>query len=245
VQNYKNIQLIPIFVAINEYWMEKKYYAIIVAGGSGSRMGGEIAKQFINLGGKPVIVHTIERFLSVSKPLDIILVLPSDYKEYWKTYCFENNFNFRHTLVSGGITRFHSVKSALRYVKRGGIVAVHDGVRPFISPQYIEELYEIADSEGAVVPVISPSDSLRVKNPDGSTSVTNRDNYFLVQTPQVFRSDTLLDAYNQAFSTSFTDDASVVEGAGAKIHLAKGKVTNIKLTQPEDLILAEAILSVF
>ena len=225
--------------------MGKKYYAIIVAGGSGSRMGGDIAKQFITLGGKPVIVHTLERFLSVSLPLEIILVLPADYKEYWKDYCFQNNLTFRHTLVTGGITRFHSVKSALKYVKRDGIVAVHDGVRPFISPGYIEELYKIADSKGAVVPVIVPADSMRVKNRDGSTTVVDRDDYYLVQTPQVFGSDTLIDAYNQAYSTSFTDDASVVEGMGVTIHTVAGKPTNIKLTKPEDLLLARAILSVF
>jgi len=225
--------------------MEKKYYAIIVAGGSGSRMGGDIAKQFMSLGDKPVIVTTIERFLSLSFPLEIIVVLPSNYKEYWKSYCFENRFNFRHTLVSGGLTRFHSVKNALKYVGRGGLVAIHDGVRPFVTKEYIEELYAIADEKGAVIPVISPIDSMRVKREDGTTEVTDRHRYLMVQTPQVFSTDLILDAYKQAYSPAFTDDATVVESMGAKIHLVQGKAVNIKLTRPEDMLLAKAILSVF
>lgn len=225
--------------------MGKKYYAIIVAGGSGVRMGGDVAKQFLELGGRPVIATTVTRFLSLSYPVEIILVLPSQYKEFWKSYCFEHNLNFRHTLVSGGLTRFHSVKNALKYVERGGLVAVHDGVRPFITGEFIEELYEMAHREGAVIPVLAPSESMRVVNEDGSTSVTDRDRYLLVQTPQVFSSDILLDAYKQAYSPQFTDDASVVEGIGIKIHLADGKVTNIKLTRPEDMLLARAIINVF
>lgn len=225
--------------------MEKKYYAIIVAGGSGVRMGGDVAKQFLELGGKPVIATTVGRFLSLSFPVEIILVLPEQYKEHWKSYCFENNLNFRHTLVSGGLTRFHSVKNALKYVERGGLVAVHDGVRPFVSREFIEELYEIAGREGAVIPVIAPPESMRMVNEDGSTSITDRERYLLVQTPQVFLSDTVLDAYKQAYSPQFTDDASVVEGIGIKIHLADGKVTNIKLTRPEDMLLARAIINVF
>jgi len=225
--------------------MEKKHYAIIVAGGSGVRMGGDVAKQFLELGGKPVIATTVGRFFSLSFPVEIILVLPDKYKEYWKSYCFEHNLNFRHTLVSGGLTRFHSVKNALKYVEKGGLVAVHDGVRPFISKEFIEELYEIADREGAVIPVVPPSESMRIVNEDGSTTVTDRERFLLVQTPQVFSTDILLNAYNQAYNPQFTDDASVVESSGIKIHLAKGKVTNIKLTRPEDMLLAKAILNVF
>ncbi len=225
--------------------MEKKYYAIIVAGGSGVRMGGNVAKQFLELGGRPVIATTVGRFLSLSFPVEIILVLPAEYKDYWKNYCFENSLNFRHTLVSGGLTRFHSVKNALKHVERGGLVAVHDGVRPFINREFIEELYEAAGREGAVIPVLAPSDSMRVIDKNGVSTVTERDKYLLVQTPQVFLSDTLLDAYGQAYSPAFTDDASVVESMGVKIHLAQGKVTNIKLTKPEDMLLAKAILNVF
>lgn len=225
--------------------MINRRYAIIVAGGTGSRMGGSIAKQFMELEGKPIIVHTIERFLELSKISEIILVLPADYKQEWKDYCFENKFTFRHTLVSGGITRFHSVKNAIKYIEKGGVVAIHDGVRPFVATSFIEELYTIAGKEGAVVPVVAPSDSMRIVEESGSSYITNRDNYVMVQTPQVFRTDILLEAYEQAYSPTFTDDASVVESMGVKIYLAQGKATNIKITKPEDLVLAKALISVF
>ena len=225
--------------------MEKKIYAIIVAGGTGSRMGGSIAKQFMELAGKPILVHTIERFLELSIVPEIILVLPIQSKQEWKDYCFENRFTFRHTLVSGGITRFHSVKNAMQHIERGGIVAVHDGVRPFLDSSFIEELYSIAAIEGAVVPVVAPSDSMRIKDANGDSHITDRDNYVMVQTPQVFRTDILLEAYEQAYSPIFTDDASVVESMGVKIYLAQGKSTNIKITKPEDLLLAKALLNVF
>lgn len=225
--------------------MEKKLYAIVVAGGTGSRMGGNIAKQFLEIGGKPVIVHTIEKFLQLNPQPQIILVLPAESKQQWKDYCFKSRFTFRHTLVSGGITRFHSVKNAMKYIKRGGIVAVHDGVRPFVESSFLEELYSLANREGAVIPVVAPSDSMRVKEVGGGSHITNRENYLMVQTPQVFQSDILIDAYQQAYSPTFTDDASVVEGMGVKIYLAQGKATNIKLTNPEDLVLAKALLSAF
>lgn len=221
-----------------------KHYAIIVAGGSGSRMGGDIAKQFILLGDKPVLVHTIEKFLSLSYPVEIILVLPSDYKDYWKDYCYENKLTFRHTLVSGGITRFHSVKNALTHVPQGALVAVHDGVRPFVTKEFIEQLFEMAEEKGAVIPVLEPSDSMRQVKGDLS-EVVKREEYRFVQTPQIFNSDLLLKAYSQAYSPVFTDDASVVEGMGVNIHLTQGKAVNIKITKPEDLLMAKAILSVF
>lgn len=220
-----------------------KHFAVIVAGGSGSRMGGDIAKQFLNLGDKPVLVHTIEKFLSLSFPVEIILVLPAAYKEYWKEYCFKNRLTFRHTLVSGGITRFHSVKNALKHVPEGALVAIHDGVRPFVTREFIEQLYELASESGAVIPVLEPTDSMRIMKEDSSV-IVKREEYRMVQTPQVFQSDLLLRAYEQAYSPVFTDDASVVEGMGVKIHLTQGKVLNIKITKPEDLLLAGAILSV-
>ncbi len=225
--------------------MDNKNYAIIVAGGSGARMGGDVAKQFMELGGKPVIATTVERFLSLSFPLNIILVLPSEYKEYWKNYCFESRLNFRHTLVSGGLTRFHSVKNALKHVKRGGVVAVHDGVRPFVTVEFIERLFSVARKSGAVIPVINPYDSIRMIGGNGDYHVADRSKILLVQTPQVFHSDILLDAYTQPYSPAFTDDASVVESTGIKIDHTEGMTTNIKLTKPADMLLAKAILSVF
>jgi len=225
--------------------MGKKRYAIIVAGGSGSRMGGNIAKQFIELGGKPVIVHTIERFLALDNLPEIILVLPEKSKQVWKDYCFENRFTFRHTLVSGGITRFHSVKNALKYVQKGGIVAVHDGVRPFVDTNFLKELYELADKKRAVIPVVNPSDSMRIKQEEGASIITSRDKYVMVQTPQLFHTEVLISAYEQAYSPTFTDDASVVEGLGIKIVLTEGRSTNIKITNPQDLLLAQALINLF
>ena len=226
-------------------------YAIIVAGGSGSRMGGNLPKQFMLLNGKPVVLHTIERFLSLSFPVEIILILPSAYREYWKDYCFENKVKFRHILVSGGITRFHSVKNALKHVPSGAVVAIHDGVRPFVSPEFLERLFALGQEKGAVIPMVGAVDSMRVKTtqkegekPDGEEYIpVERENYFLVQTPQVFQSEIILDAYKQAFVPSFTDDASVVEKMGCKIYVTDGNRHNIKLTHTEDMLLAEALMA--
>ncbi len=224
--------------------MGMKRYAIIVAGGSGSRMGGDVAKQFIELEGKPVIEHTLRRFLDMEKSPEIVLVLPSAYRDHWKEYCFRSGFMFRHILVSGGITRFHSVRNAVKYLERGGVVAVHDGVRPFVSSSFLEEMYSEGEDKGAVVPVVKPADSVRMyTNKElGESCPEDRDKFLLVQTPQVFHTDILIDGYGQAYDPSFTDDASVAAGVGAKIHLAQGKVTNIKLTNPDDMILAESLI---
>ncbi len=222
--------------------MDKKYFAIITAGGSGVRMGGNVAKQFLEIGGKPIIVHTINNFLSLSFPVEIILVLPGNFKDYWKKYCRDNDFVFKHTIVTGGITRFHSVKNALKYVTRGGIVAVHDGVRPFASTEFLEQMFKVADTWPAVIPVIRPADSLRKVSEDSSV-VVNREELVMIQTPQIFHSDILLDSYDTAYKAEFTDDASVVEFAGNKIHLVEGRKINFKITEPEDLIIAEGIIN--
>ena len=228
-------------------------YAIIVAGGSGSRMGSDVPKQFMLLNGKPIVLHTIERFLSLPFPVEIILILPTAYREYWKNYCFDNGVNFRHILVSGGITRFHSVKNALKYVPVGAVVAVHDGVRPFVSENFLERLFILGEEKGAVIPMVEAVDSMRFKSEqkgeysavDSEYIPVNRENYFFVQTPQVFQSDVLLDAYKQTFIPSFTDDASVVEKMGYKVSVTEGSRYNIKLTHTEDMLLAEAIMSLF
>lgn len=225
--------------------MGKKCYAVIVAGGTGNRMGGNIAKQFIELGGKPVILHAVEAFLSLSFPVEIILVLPSSYREYWKDLCAERHLTFSHILVSGGITRFHSVKNALKYVTKDAVVAIHDGVRPFISKDFLESLYKMAEEKDAVVPVVKGVDSMRMLIGEGKSELVDRDKYVMVQTPQVFKSDLILEAYKQAYTPLFTDDATVVENIGKSVFLTEGKVYNIKITKPEDLILAQAILTVF
>ena len=232
--------------------MEKQLYVIITAGGVGKRMGGNIAKQFLELDGKPILLRTIEMFKKVWNKAEIILVLPSEYKEYWKQYCLENNLWFKHTLVSGGITRFHSVRNALEYVPDGAIVAVHDGVRPFVPKSMLEELLscDISDNQVAgVIPVMPSIESMRKKKLDaeghfiGSETV-NRDEYVSVQTPQVFDSSKLKEAYKQAYSPAFTDDASVAESKGYKVLFCNGSRFNIKITTPEDLTLGELFLSV-
>jgi len=225
--------------------MNKTYYAVIVAGGMGTRMGSDVAKQFLTLGDKPVILHSVEAFLGLSYPVEIILVVPADYRQYWKDYCLENRITFSHILVSGGITRFHSVKNALKYVPKGALVAVHDGVRPFVSKDFLESLYGIAEEKGAVVPVVKVIDSMRKRVAEGRSVYVNREEFVMVQTPQVFYSDIILDAYNQAYSPDFTDDASVVESTGKEVFLTEGNSYNIKITRPEDLVLARAILNVF
>ena len=224
--------------------MQRKCYAVIVAGGSGSRMGGEIAKQFLMLGDKPILLHTIEAFLSLSFPVEIILVVPASLRDYWKNFYKEQRLSFKHTLVSGGITRFHSVKNAMKYVPEGALVAVHDGVRPFVSKDFLESLFAEAEEKRAVIPAVKVVDSLRYTDEEGSRPV-ERDKYVSIQTPQIFHSELLLDAYSQAYNPAFTDDASVVESGGTKIYLTEGRMVNIKITRPEDLTLAQAILISF
>ena len=228
-----------------------KTYVIITAGGVGKRMGGKTAKQFIELEGKPVLLRTIEMFRGLSPDINIILTLPQEYKEYWRNYCFENGLWFRHTIVSGGITRFHSVKNALEHVPEGAVVAVHDGVRPFVPHEMLVSLlgYNFAkEGVAGVIPVMPSIESMRIRTygedgmPNGSRTV-NRDEYMFVQTPQVFDSTILKDCYKKPYSPTFTDDASVVESSGYKVATAPGSRFNIKLTTPEDMVMAKIFLS--
>ncbi|MBO5406395.1 MAG: 2-C-methyl-D-erythritol 4-phosphate cytidylyltransferase [Bacteroidales bacterium] len=228
-----------------------KTYVIITAGGVGKRMGGKTAKQFIELEGKPVLLRTIEMFRGLSPDINIILTLPQEYKEYWRNYCFENGLWFRHTIVSGGITRFHSVKNALEHVPEGAVVAVHDGVRPFVPHEMLVSLlgYNFAkEGVAGVIPVMPSIESMRIRTygedgmPNGSRTV-NRDEYMFVQTPQVFDSTILKDCYKKPYSPTFTDDASVVESNGYKVATSPGSRFNIKLTTPEDLVMARIFLS--
>lgn len=217
-------------------------YAIIVAGGEGRRMGAPVPKQFLEIGGRPILRHTAERFLEYNPEINVIFVLPSDWKKYWTDYCGNNYFIERFTMSSGGITRFHSVKNALEKVPDNALVAVHDGVRPFVSKELIAKLFELADKEGAAVPAIPLTDSIREVSQEGGSRAADRERFVCVQTPQVFRSEILKAAYGLPFSRSFTDDASVVEARGGKISLCPGDRENIKVTTPFDLKVAEAIL---
>ena len=215
-----------------------KKHIIIVAGGKGLRMGGDIPKQFLPVGGKPVLMRTLEAFHAYDASMQLILVLPVSQQAYWKQLCAEYQFDLAHEIADGGETRFHSVKNGLSLVKEDGLVGVHDGVRPFVSQEVIARCYEEAVSLKAVIPVIGVVETVRHLTGEGSETVP-RDQYKLVQTPQVFEVALLRRAYEQTYTELFTDDASVVEALGEKVYLVEGNRENIKLTTPFDLKLAE------
>ncbi|MDR1436560.1 MAG: 2-C-methyl-D-erythritol 4-phosphate cytidylyltransferase [Candidatus Symbiothrix sp.] len=219
-----------------------KKQVIIVAGGHGVRMGSDIPKQFLLLNGKPLLMHTVEAFYYYDSEINIILVLPEDYFLLWKELREAYRFRIAHRIVSGGSTRFHSVQNALPFVEPDSIVAVHDGDRPLISREVIAKAYLAMENSKAACPVIPLTDSLRVKIKNGTRSV-NRNNYFLVQTPQIFHSKILLSAYLYPYQETFTDDISVVEfSRKCPVTMIEGSPENIKITTPVDLATAEAIL---
>lgn len=216
---------------------------IIVAGGKGLRMGEPIPKQFLPLAGKTILMLTIERFYSFDPNINIVVALPAEQREYWNKLCRECNFNIPHAIVDGGETRFHSVSNALDSITDpSGLTGVHDGVRPFVSLETIRKCYLAASKFGAAIPVTRPLDSLREVK-EGNSIARLRDNYRLVQTPQVFRTDLLKQAYRAKYKASFTDDASVVEDMAHKIELVEGNIENIKITTPFDLLLAQTLVS--
>lgn len=217
-------------------------YVIIVAGGKGLRMGTDIPKQFLPIGGKPVLMRTLERFREYSQALQIILVLPKDQQDYWKELCKEYNFNVEYLLADGGQTRFHSVQHGLAFIPDDaeGVVGVHDGVRPFPSIDVIKRCYETARETKAVVPVVPVVETIRKI---GITSHTvPRNDYRLVQTPQTFDIQLLKAANQQPYKDDFTDDASVVESYGQTITLVDGNRENIKITTPFDLKIASLLV---
>ncbi|MDE5760876.1 2-C-methyl-D-erythritol 4-phosphate cytidylyltransferase [Bacteroides sp.] len=216
-------------------------YALIVAGGKGLRMGGELPKQFLPIGGKPVLMRTLEAFYTCNPEIRIILVLPHDQQTYWRRLCEEHRFVLPHTVVDGGETRFHSVKNGLALVQTPALVAVHDGVRPFVSQEVIARCYELAAVKRAVIPVTDVVETVRHLTESGSETVS-RDAYKLVQTPQVFDAALLKEAYEQPYNHSFTDDASVVEALGVSVFLTPGNRENIKITTPFDLKVAAALI---
>ena len=219
-----------------------KKHIIIVAGGKGLRMGGEIPKQFLPICGKPVLMRTLEAFHAYDSAIHIVLVLPVSQQAYWKELCAEYHFALPHEVADGGETRFHSVMNGLAKVEGEGLVGVHDGVRPFVSQEVIARCYEEAAVKKAVIPVIGVVETVR-QLVDGESVTVPRDQYKLVQTPQVFDVALLCKAYHQEYTDMFTDDASVVETLGEKVHLVEGNRENIKLTTPFDLKLAELLCS--
>ena len=219
-------------------------YAIIVAGGKGLRMGSDIPKQFLPIGGRPVLMRTLERFREYSADLQIILVLPEAQQDYWQELCHRYDFQVAYQLANGGQTRFHSVQNGLALVPDDaeGVVGVHDGVRPFPSVEVIRNCYETARTAKAVIPVIPVVETVRHLEKEGSVTVPRGD-YRLVQTPQTFDIQLLKAANRQPYNDGFTDDASVVESYGHAITLVEGNRENIKITTPYDIVVAEAILT--
>ena len=221
---------------ISPPWGSRKGLAvIIVAGGKGLRMGGNIPKQFIVVDGKPILMHTIERFHNFDSTIQLVVVLPKDQHDYWNGLCQQYGFDIPITIADGCKERFHSVKNGLACVHpRCSLIGVHDGVRPYVATEVIQRCYEAAAANGAAIPVVDVFETLRHITPDGSHTVPRQD-YKLVQTPQVFQADLLRRAYEQQFTPSFTDDASVVEALGHTITLVEGNRENIKITTKEDL----------
>lgn len=213
-------------------------------------MGGEVPKQFLPIGGKPVLMRTMERFKEysdahrpASDPLQIILVLPKSQQDYWRQLCEEHHFSLKYLLADGGATRFHSVQSGLSLIPddETGIVGVHDGVRPFVSVDTIARLYDTARRERAVIPCLPMTDSLRRRSEDGRWHSAVREDYRTVQTPQVFDIQLLKEANRQPYDKSFTDDASVVAAIGHEPVMIEGNRENIKITTPMDMLIAEAV----
>ncbi|MDO6432039.1 2-C-methyl-D-erythritol 4-phosphate cytidylyltransferase [Flavitalea sp. BT771] len=218
-----------------------KKYAVIVAGGSGHRMGTQVPKQFLLLHGKPVLWYTLEVFLRAYEDLDIILVAPEEHMETARTVVYATMAPERVRIVEGGATRFQSVRNGLQPICEEAVIFVHDGVRCLLSTELVHSCYEQAVRLGSAIPVVDSKDSVRVVTGADSAAI-DRSRVKLVQTPQTFLSRILLPAYAQEYRESFTDEASVVEASGGKVHLVAGETNNIKITTPIDLVIAEKLL---
>ncbi|MDN3585346.1 2-C-methyl-D-erythritol 4-phosphate cytidylyltransferase [Pedobacter aquatilis] len=219
-----------------------KYYAVIVAGGAGNRMQTETPKQFLLLNNLPVLMHTIKAFALSDFQPKILVVLNQQQHSYWNKLCQEFNFNIPHDVIAGGSERFHSVKNAIDKISETSVISIHDAVRPIISKHLIDKGFKYALENGSAIAAVKPIDSIR-KQVGENTKAENRDDYFMVQTPQVFQSETIKKAYNLPFKNHFTDDASVVEESGIEVNLIEGERNNIKITYPADLDIAEWFLN--
>jgi 2-C-methyl-D-erythritol 4-phosphate cytidylyltransferase len=217
-------------------------YALIVAGGAGKRMGTDIPKQFLELAGKPVLMHSIERFRRFDNTIGIIVVIPENQFVLWENLREKHSFSVSHTLVKGGSSRFFSVKNGLQEVEDNAIVAIHDGVRPLVSTNTIIRCFRAAEEFGNGIPDINMSDSVRMITEKGNIPV-NRHSLRIIQTPQVFNARLIKKAYLRDFSPEITDDAMLLEKTGEMIHLVEGNRENIKITNPEDLVIAGALIN--
>lgn len=229
--------------------MNRRKYVIVMAAGSGTRMGADMPKQFIEIEGKSILQRTIEVFQEACPDVAVVTVLPEAHMKYWRKYCLDRNFICPQILVKGGITRFHSVRNALERIPDNAIVAVHDGVRPLVSPDLVRRMFEKSETVPALIPVVPCIDTMKVlENKDGELATVpgesvDRSRLFGAQTPQMFHSEIIKAAYSLAYDTSFTDDASVVDRYGKNLSYIMGERFNIKITTQEDLLLMRAILS--
>lgn len=218
---------------------------IIVAGGQGNRMASETPKQFLILAGKPILVHTINQFIKYDPSIQIILVLPESHIHLWEEIAMEYRVNHKIDVVSGGETRYESVQNGMNLVnteKEIAVIGIHDGVRPLVSDSTIRTCFEHAFQTGNAIPCLPIEETLR-KVTKHTSEWVNRDEYVSIQTPQCFKTEVLQNAYAQNYNPVFTDDASVVESIGQKMNLVQGNRENIKITRPEDLILAEKLMA--
>lgn len=229
--------------------MERRRYVIIMAAGSGTRMGADLPKQFLKLDGKAILQRTIEVFLEACPGITVVTVLPQDYIDYWRNYCLRHNFICPQITVPGGITRFHSVRNALNKIPDGALVAVHDGVRPLVTAGLVRNMFESAAEIPALIPVLPCVDTMKVLRMEGDElktvdgAVADRSVLYAAQTPQIFHSEVLKSAYSLPYETSFTDDASVVQKNEVSLSYTMGERLNIKITTQEDLLLAGAVMS--
>lgn len=220
-----------------------KKHAIIVAGGSGTRMGSPIPKQYLKIGDKPILMHSLEKFFKTDGSINLILVIPEIDFTYWKSLCKKFNFTIPHQLAKGGKSRFQSVRNGLACItEENGVVAIHDGVRPFVNARVIEESFEIAKSSGSAIAVIALKDSIRKLTDDGKSFFQERQYFRLVQTPQTFLVSKIKKAFESTELHHFTDDATVYEHQGWQVTLIAGNPENIKITTPEDLEYADFLL---
>lgn len=235
--------------------MERKKYLVVMAAGHGARMGSALPKQFIELAGRPILQRTIECFVRAVPDIKVVTVLPKEYMQGWKDLCTRNNFYYPQILVEGGITRFHSVRNALKKVPDGAVVAIQDGVRPLLTPELAARMFERMESCRALIPVLPSTDTLKVlrKVTDAAGNETletvpdaalDRETVFRAQTPQMFLSEDIKAAYGQAFDTAFTDDASVAQKKNIPLSYIEGERYNIKITTRDDLDFAKAILTI-
>ncbi|MCL6259524.1 2-C-methyl-D-erythritol 4-phosphate cytidylyltransferase [Aquiflexum sp. TKW24L] len=220
-----------------------KKFAIIVAGGSGTRMGAHISKQYLEIGVKPILMHTLEVFYHTISDIQLILVIPEGDFDFWENLCDQYNFEIPHSIIRGGNSRFQSVKNGLNSINEDqGIVAIHDGVRPFVNPDVIIDSFVVAEKSGSAIAVVALKDSLRKLTDDGKSFFQERQNFRLVQTPQTFLLSKIKKAFDVTELYHFTDDATVYEHQGWQVELISGNLENIKITSPDDMIYADFLI---